>query len=208
MPVETVERPAAEQNAAPVAPQQPTQSRLPGGKILLAALALPLVIAAALFFVLKDDGGSSAGEAGTVSGSKEDAFRMSYPKNWNPLAKDDLSSLPGKPLAVLRRNDGKGFVVVRREQGRPPAKVEALSADLGKELRKRVPDFKERSTKQVKIRGGSAVFTSYIRKRTGTVHSIVIVPAGNKTFTLNTVSRGGANDVAREIGRMILSFDV
>ena len=148
MPIETVERPAAEQNAAPAAPHQPTQSRRRGGKILLAALALPLVIAAALFFfVLKDDGGSSGAESGTVSGSKEDAFRMSYPKNWKPLAKDDLNSLPGKPLAVLRRNDGKGFVVVRREQGRPPAKVEALLADLGKELRKRVPDFKERSTK-------------------------------------------------------------
>ena len=208
MPVETVERPPAEQHAAPAVPQQqPSRPRFGGGKILLAALALPLVIAAALFFVLKDDGSSSGG-AGTVSGSEEDAFRMSYPKNWKPLAKDDLDSLPGKPLAVLRRNDGKGFVVVRREQGQPPASVNKLSSDLGKELRRRVPDFKSRSTKQVKIRGGSAVFTSYIRKKTGTVHSIVIVPAGKKTFTLNTVSRGGANDVAREIGRMILSFDV
>jgi hypothetical protein len=35
----------------------------------------------------------------------------------------------------------------------------------------------------------------------------VVVPSGNRTFTLNTVSRGGANNVAREIGRMIVSFD-
>ena len=206
MPVETVERPQADQNAQAAHPQSP-RSRLPRGKALLAALALPLVLGVALFFVLKDDG-DSGDKAGTVTGSKEDAFRMSYPKNWKPLAQDDLESLPGRPLAVIRRNDGKGFVVVRREAGRPPAKLDKLSSDLGRELKKRVPDFQERSTKQVKIKGGTAVFTTYIRKKTGTVHSIVIVPAGERTFTLNTVSRGGANDVAREIGRMILSFDV
>ena len=50
--------------------------------------------------------------------------------------------------------------------------------------------------------------TSYIRKKKGTVQSVVVIPAGNRTYTLNTVSRGGANDVAREIGRMIVSFDV
>jgi hypothetical protein len=40
------------------------------------------------------------------------------------------------------------------------------------------------------------------------VQSVVVVPAGRKTYTLTTVSRGGANDVARQIGRMIVSFDL
>jgi len=59
----------------------------------------------------------------------------------------------------------------------------------------------------VKLRSGTALFTSYIRKKTGTVQSVVVVPAGSRTFTINTISRGGANGVAREIGKMIVSFD-
>jgi hypothetical protein len=208
MSVETQQPP---QQTAP--PPQPPAPQRPSFLQSRAALILGIVLAvgAAVVAVLIFTGGGSDKKGGTASSSsssKADAFKISYPDTWTPLGKDKLKTLPGHPLAVIKRKDGKGLVVVRREQGAPPRDLKTLGDSVGKQLKKRIPDLKLRSQKVVKLKGGPALFTSYIRKKTGTVQSVVVVPAsGKRVFTLNTVSRGGANDVARETGRMILSFD-
>ena len=209
MSVETQQPPqqTAPPPQPPPAPQQPSFLHSRAALILGIVLAVGAAVAAVLIFT----GGGSEKSGGTVSSSsssKADAFKISYPDSWTPLGKDKLKSLPGHPLAVIKRKDGKGLVVVRREQGAPPRDLMSLGTTLGKQLKKRIPDLKLRSQKVVKLRSGPALFTSYIRKKTGTVQSVVVVPAsGKRVFTLNTVSRGGANNVARETGRMILSFD-
>jgi hypothetical protein len=205
MTVET--QPAQQSPPQAPTPEPPRRSRsllrTRRGVIGIAAVLAAVVVAA--FVLLGDD--ESGDKGGTITGSPESAFRITYPPSWRPLSKEELEALPAQPMAVLRREDGKGFVVIRREKGRPVRNFTQLKRDLTRELKERVPDFKQRSGKTVQIRAGTAFFASYIRKRTGTVHSIVVVPAGSKMFTLNTVSRGGADDVAREIGRMIVSFD-
>ena len=103
------------------------------------------------------------------------------------LAKE-LDKLPGSPLAVVRRKDGKGLVVLRRE-GRAPKSFSAFSADLTKALDKRIPDFQKRSSKMIEISAGKAFFFSYIRKTKGTVHTVVVVPDGRRSYVLNTVSQ-------------------
>jgi hypothetical protein len=208
MSVETQQPP--QQPAPPPerpAPQRPSFLRSRAALILGIALAVVAAVAAVLIF---SGGGSdkSGGTASSSSSSKADAFKINYPDSWTPLPKDKLKALPGQPLSVIKRKDGKGLVVVRREQGAPPGNLKSLGASLGTQLKKRIPDLKLRSQKVVKLKTGPALFTSYIRKKTGTVQSVIVVPApGKRVFTLNTVSRGGANDVARETGRMILSFD-
>ena len=204
MSVET--QPRQQQASPPPPPAPPKRSFLhsPLALALAGVLAVGAAVVAVLVFT---GGGSDKGGGGTVSGPRDSAFQIRYPDSWSPLGKDKVAGLPGHPLAVIRRTDGKGVVIVRREQGTPPANLDKLGTDLGRQLKRRMPDLKLRSTKTVKLRSGNALFTSYIRKRTGTVQSVVVVPAGRKTFTLNTVSRGGADDVAREIGRMILSFN-
>jgi hypothetical protein len=205
MSVET-QQPPKQPTPPPPPPAARKQSflRSPLALILAAALA---VAAAGVAILVFTGGGNDKKSGGTVSGPKDSAFHISYPASWSPLGKDKVAGLPGHPLAVIRRSDGKGVVIVRREQGTPPANLDKLGTDLGRQLKKRMPDLKLRSSKTVKLRSGNALFTSYIRKKTGTVQSVVVVPAGRKTFTLNTVSRGGADNVAREIGRMILSFN-
>jgi hypothetical protein len=194
---------------SPGTPPPTTQQKRPFFRRPVTLIVAAVVLAAAaVAAVLILGGNSDNGKGGTVSGpNKANAFKISYPDAWRPVAKDKVASAPGHPLAILRRKDGKGYVIIRRERGAPPKNLSALGASLGRQLKKRIPDLKLRSTKTVKIRSGTALFTSYIRKKTGTVQSVVVVPAGNRTFTLNTVSRGGANNVAREIGRMIVSFD-
>ena len=207
MSVETPVQPQHTPTQAPPPSPEKPKGRLRGKLLMAAAIVLALAAVGGAIFLATGGGGGDSEKGGTVSGSKENAFTIAYPGSWRPLAKDELNALPGKPLAVIRRKDGKGFVVIRCEGGRTQ-NFNQLSAGLDKELKKRVPDFKKRSSKTVKIKAGNALFTTYIRKKTGTVHSVVVIPSGNRTFTLNTVSRGGSNDVAREIGRMILSFNV
>jgi hypothetical protein len=172
-------------------------------RALFALAGLLLVVA--IFIGVKVLGGDEDKKSGEITGSGGDSFTLSYPKSWLALSGKQLSKLPGPPLAVVRRKDGKGFVILRKEK-RAPKNFNAFSADLTKALDKRVPDFEKRSSKLVQIAAGKAFFFSYIRKTTGTVHTIVLVPAGKRSYVLNTVSSGKSNRVAREVARIILSF--
>jgi len=201
MTVETPVQPSA--SGAPEHGAAPRKRRF--GSMAMIAAVIAAVAAVAVAVVLITGGGNDNGKGGTAKGSTAAPFTMAYPSSWRPLSKAELAKLPGKPEAVLRRKDGKGFVVVRSDAGRAQS-FGKLQGDLTTELKKRVPDFKERSSKVVKIKAGKALFTTYIRSKTGTVHSVLVVPAGKRTYTLNTVSRGGADNVAREIGKMLLSF--
>jgi hypothetical protein len=97
---------------------------------------------------------------------------------------------------------------VLRREGRAPKSFNAFSTDLSRALGKRIPDFQILSSRIVTLPAGKAFFYSFIRQRKGTVHTVVLVPAGNHSYALDTVSRGGSEDVAREVARIMLSFDV
>jgi hypothetical protein len=181
-------------------------ARRPGRRALAIALTVIAFLVAGLFAVKALTGEEERG-AGKLRGPSADSFTLSYPEGWRPLSKEELSTLAGHPLAVVRRKDGKGLVVLRREK-RAPASFSEFSRELTRELDKRVPDFQRQSSRTVRIRAGTAFFYSYIRKRKGTVHSVVVVPAGDRSYAFNTVSRGGEPDVARQIARILISFSV
>ena len=170
-------------------------------RLLIAGVGLAVAVAAALLILALVGGGEER-----LKGSSDDTFNLSLPKGWRALSQEELGELPGKPAAVVRREDGKGFLVIRRE-GRPPQSIQDFSKDLDKEFQKRIPDFQKRTTRTLKIRAGRAFFYSYIRRKKGTVHSVVLAPAPRGSYVLNTVARGGEDDVARELGKMIVSFD-
>jgi hypothetical protein len=174
------------------------------GKRTLLALGVLAALAVLVFAAVQLFGGDDS-EKGKLHGTSKDSYTLSYPSSWRPLSSKELDKLPGSPLAVVRRKDGKGFVFLRKE-GRSPKNLTAFSGDLTKALDKRVPDFQKRSTKIVKLNGQNAFFYSYIRKTKGTVHTVVLVPNGKQSYVLNTVSRGGSEDVARQVARIILSF--
>jgi hypothetical protein len=175
-----------------------------GGRRALWAFAAVLLAAAGIFLLIKLIGGNDH-KSGKLSSSSTDGYSLTYPNSWRPLSSQELAKLPGQPLAVVRRKDGKGFVVLRKE-GRSPKNFTTFSAQLSKALDKQVPDFQMRSSKVIDISAGKAFFFSYIRKSKGTVHTVVLVPAGKHSYVLNTVSQGGAQDVARQVARIILSF--
>jgi hypothetical protein len=183
------------------------QIHMPGRVVRLRTLVfgagVVLIALIAFLLVRGDDNKGTSG--GQLTGTANDKFTLSYPSSWRPLSSDELAKQPGHPLAVVRRKDGKGFVILRKE-GKAPQNFTSFSTDLSKALEKRIPDFEKRSSKVVKIAAGNAFFFSYIRKNKGTVHTIVLVPAGKRSYVLNTVSSGTSQSVARQIARIILTF--
>jgi hypothetical protein len=170
--------------------------RLALGGALLAVASLGTAL------VLSLSGGD---DRTTVTGPAGNDYRLLLPDGWRSIGSSKLERLPGRPLGMLRRDDGKGLLVIRRE-GRPPASFGAFADELDREFERRLPDFQRRSVRALRIGAGQAWFYSYIRTRSGTAHSVVLVPADGGSYVLNTVARGGEEAVAKEIGRMIISF--
>jgi hypothetical protein len=170
---------------------------------LIAAVAVVVVLAAVLaaFVVVSRDDD----EKGKLTGSGGEDFSLSYPDGWAKLSAADLGNAPGSPIAGVRSGDSSGFVFLRRE-GRAPKDFNSFTTQFTQELDRRLPDFQKRSARIVKTAGGNAYFYSYIRKRKGTVHTVVVVPDGKRSYVLNTVSRGGEEKTARDIAQIILSF--
>lgn len=194
-----VETPAAEPAQAKPSPGP----RRPTKKLLAIAAAVLLIVGAALFLTHTLSGNTATG---AVKGGSADAqYQIGLPKGWRALTKAELAKVPSHPLGILRRNDGTGFLVIRRA-GKLPSDLNAFSASLDKQFKSRFKDFKRQTAKVIKTRSGKAFFYSYLNKKKGTVTSVTIVPAKKGSFTLNSVSKGGEDAVARELGRMIVSF--
>ena len=180
----------------------PERRRRPSPRLALGGGLLAVAILATVL-VFSLTGGD---DRTTVTGPAGSDYRVLLPDAWRSLPGSELSNLPGQPLGVLRREGGKGLVVIRRE-GRPPASFKAFARELDREFQHRLPDFQRSSVRALRIGAGRAWFYSYIRTRSGTAHSVVLVPADGGSYVLNTVARGGEQAVAKEIGRMIISFE-
>jgi hypothetical protein len=192
----------------PPAPTPPPARRRDSKALLIGAAVSLFVVAALVSFLLtRGDSGEGKARAGAgVSGSARTSYTISKDANWQWLTGKALAEQPGEPLSVMRRKDGTGLLVVRGE-GRAPESLRNFTKQLDREFERRIPDFQKRSARTLRIEAGEAFVYSYIRERRGTVHSVVLVPAGARSYVLDSVVQGGEADTAKELGRMIVSFD-
>ena len=179
--------------------------------------ALLVVIAAVVFAVLAltggddsdDDGGSGSGPGSTtvtVPGPAGDEFTLEAPAGWTAVTDEQRQALPGRPLSVLRRDDQQGLVVVNVQAGRV-RNFDKQVKTLDRRLDKAIPDFRKVGARIVRVKSGRALLYSYARSKRGTAHTLLVIPAGNRTYTVNGTVPAGANDAARELGKILLSFD-
>jgi hypothetical protein len=192
--------------AVPAAPPAPGSRRRRTRVLIAAGLVLIAAAAAAAYVVLGDDRPAGGDRAAVAASDPANAFKVVLPNAWRSATKEELAAAPGTPLAVLRRDDGRAFVVVRRS-GRIPKDLPTFTRDLDKQLEKRFDDFRRQSAKVIEVRAGSAYNYLYVRAQEGTVQTITIVPADRGSFTLNGIAEGGDATVAREVARVIASFD-
>lgn len=171
-----------------------------GGVVLVAAAAA--VVAVVLWW----PGGESDGRH-TLRGPSSDPFTIAYPDGWRPLDTEQLAAQPGDPLAVLRRDDGAGTLVVEREKPAPDD-LQALATDTRRQFAERFDDFREERSRVVQVRAGRALLFSYVREKRRTAHAVVVVPAGDHSYTLNTVVPLGNAESADQLAAMASSFDL
>ena len=171
-------------------------------KIAAIAVVIALAIAAAIVLL----GGDNDEEA-TVKGPPGHDFTLERPDGWTEVSDDEREGLPGDPLVVMRRGEGEGLVIVNAPSG-TERDLDAVAKNLDKRLEEEIPDFRKASARVVEVEAGPALLYSYARTRKATAHTILVVPTNDRTYTLNAAVPAGAEDAAREVGRILFSFDV
>lgn len=173
-------------------------------RIVAIAVVIALVVVGAIA-LFGGDGGDDGQE--TIKGPAGDEFTLFKPDGWQEVSGDELALIPGKPLAVLRRDEGQGLVTVTAptEAG---SNIEDAAAELDKRLSKALPDFRKVGARIVEVKAGRALLYSYVRTKKATAHTLLVVPGPERTYTVNAVIPAGAEDAARDVGEILNSFDI
>jgi hypothetical protein len=176
----------------------------------LRLVAFVAIIAAVVIGVIAltgdDDSDTGGGGTTTVTGPADNEFTLQAPAGWTEVPADQREAIPGQPLAVLRRDDQQGLIVVNVQ----PGKVKSFDSQvrvLDRRLKKAIPDFQKVGARIVTVKAGKALLYSYARRERGTAHTLLVVPAGDRSYSLNAAVPAGAKDAAQQVGAILLSFD-
>ena len=173
--------------------------------VALLALVVAIVIGVITLTSGDEDRDSSRGRT-TLTGPAQNEFTLQVPDGWSEVGTDQREALPGDPLMVLQRDEQQGLVVVNVQEGKVK-NFDAQVRTLDRSLEKAIPDFKKVGARIVEVKAGKALLYSYARQERGTASTILVVPAGDRSYSLNGTVPAGENDAAREMGAILLSFD-
>jgi hypothetical protein len=206
-------------------PEAPERRRSNLPKILAAVAAVAAIVVILLVTGViggddDDDGGDEAKaptpeqvvrelrEGQVLIGPREAPFAMRYTNDWALLSSEQLREAGDQPpLAGLRRKDRSGVLSVTL---RGPIKggIGSLEERLPDELASRFDDFRLQTIRRIDVAAGPALYTSWVRTKSGRVQSQLVVPVSNKrSFTVDTVLNANAKDAAAEVGGMYRTFD-
>jgi hypothetical protein len=162
-----------------------------------AAIAGALVLALCLALL----GGDAAGpaEAKTQTWKAPDgSFSIVTPQGWKTVAS-------GTEATVLQRADKRGVVVIR-ERAAVTGPLDRLAGNLERTLRRKFADFQPAGARLATVGGGQGLVYTFVRTGSNQVQSVVVAPAGNRSYTLDLVADGDAPDVARELAGIVRTF--
>ena len=202
------------------APPQPKRRLSPLALILGVAAVAILVIGGYFIFFSGDDDEDKAEEAPSnaqvaeelrngrvLLGPRQAPFAMRYTNDWGPLAREQLQEGDPPPVTGLRRKDRSGIVTVSI-RGPVRGGINSLQQRLPDELRERFPDFRLVTMRRINVAAGPALYTSWVRTKSGRVQSNLVVPVGNqRSFSVDSVLNADAKDAAAEVGAMMRTFD-
>jgi hypothetical protein len=166
-----------------------------------AIVAVAIAAFCVWFFAIRDTGSDN-----TVRGPSGTPFTLTLPSGWRSLSQDELSQLPGSPVAVMQQTNGAGVVIINTQ---PPTSgsLQALGKEIQKKLKTSLPDYKPIGTSTLNLPAGQAVQISYARTQAGTADTLVVVSAGGRIYTLNSVIPGGDKDAVKQAIEIIQSFN-
>jgi hypothetical protein len=175
-------------------------------RTILTALVAALAGAAVAAGVIA---GMGAGDSGSQPRAKElrgKGFTLAYPAGWAPMSADALTRVEGRPVALVRRADGNGTVIVRQTAAPKDQSLRKLTGDLTAGLERRFADFSFVSARVVPIRGGDAFLYTFTRTEAQTAQSIALVRVGKANYTVNGVARSGDPRAAQQVAAIVRSF--
>lgn len=173
-------------------------------KVAAIAVTIALAVTGAIALVGGDD--DDDGEA-TVSGPPGYEFTLLRPDGWTAVPEAERDLIPGRPLTVLRRGEGSGLVTVNAPEQRQQ-NLDAIAAQLDQRLKDEIGDFRKVGARVVRVEAGEALLYSYARTRRGTAHTVLVVPTAERIYAVNATVPAGAEDAAKDVGRILLSFDI
>jgi len=159
-----------------------------------AAIAGAVVLA----LILALSGGSAAPAAAKAYEAPDGSYSIATPRGWKATAS-------GPAATVLERADKRGAVVIRRRAA-VTVSLDALARKLERRLRGQIADFQPAGARLAAVGGGQGLVYTFVRPKANQVQSVVVAPAGDRSYTLDLVADGDAPDVARELAGMVRSF--
>ena len=171
--------------------------------LLLALAGLALAVAA--FFAIRALTGDEESELKVEDGDVE--LTIPKPDGWEALSEAERGRVPGEPLAVMRREGGQGVVVLNRQSG-SAGDLRRLERQLDRRLPRGIRDFKKVNARTIEVEAGPALLYSYAREREGTAHTLLVVPAGDRSYSVNAAIPGGSQEAAAEVGRILRGVDL
>ena len=166
-----------------------------------AGAALGGAVVLALFLALTGGDAKPAGAERTAAKTwkaPDGAFSIATPAGWEAVAS-------GSAATVLQRSDKRGVVVIR-ERAAVTRPLDALAADLERKLSRQFADFEPAGSRLATVGGAQGLVYTFVRSESNQVQSVVVAPAGDRSYTLDLVADGDAPDVARELAGMVRSF--
>lgn len=151
--------------------------------------------------------------SGPASGSRNVAsspvsastIRLTYPTDWKVITLP--TSIPGvasNAIIVLQRRDKSGVLVVLPGGKAPPFDA-STSRKISSLLAKQYADYKFVRAAVVHLGGEAALFFTYLRTKQGDLHTITILPVGQKSFIIDTASPSTSAKLGVEIGKILKS---
>jgi hypothetical protein len=186
--------------ALPSALSVPARRRTPLVVLLAALAGAAIAVVIVLATGTSHDGPKRATE---IRGGD---FALAFPSGWSAVTADRLIKLPGRPAAMVRRDDGHGTVVVRRKAAPKDQSLSTMTKGLTAQLKGRFADFRFVSARVVRLRGANAYLYTFLRTRARVAQSIAIVRVGKTSFTLDAVAAAGDARAAREVAAIVRSF--
>jgi hypothetical protein len=175
-------------------------------RLIAGAAASALLIAVALTAALLVPSGDESPREASRYRAADRSFSVALPAGWKALNSRQLDDVPSAPAAVLRREDRRGLVVIRR-QAALDRNSRSLTQDLTRQLRRRFRGLRPVAARSVQLRSGPGYVYTFARPQAGTVQSIAVAPLPDRTYTLDAVTSADARDVAAQIGAIVRSFD-
>lgn len=162
-----------------------------------AAIAGALLLA--LCLALTGGGAAGPGVAKAATWKAPDgSYSIVTPRGWKAVAS-------GSAATVLQRSDKRGVVVIRKRAA-VNGSLKALAGALERRLRGQIADFQPAGARLTAVGGGQGLVYTFVRTKANQVQSVVVAPAGDRSYTLDLVADGDAPDVARELAGMVRSF--